>query len=97
MDSTPENLEPSSPLQDLEELDTMGPLNQACLLDEQDLLFGDLSDVGTLNEPPVFILETPRYTAAEHIMVLYLLGTLTTISAIKIQLPFLSVYLTKQD
>ncbi|XP_035654255.1 uncharacterized protein si:ch211-59o9.10 [Oncorhynchus keta] len=59
MDRTLENLEPRSPLQDLEELDTTGPLNQACLLDEQDLLFGDLSEFGTLNEPPVVILETP--------------------------------------
>lgn len=95
MDRTLENLEPSSPLQDFEELDTTEPLNQACLLDEQDLLFGDLSEFGTLNEPPVVILETPRYTAALHITVLYLLGTLTTIGAIKIL--FLSVYLTKQD
>ncbi|KAK6320059.1 hypothetical protein J4Q44_G00091660 [Coregonus suidteri] len=59
MDSTLENLEPSSPLQDLEELDTMGLLNHACLLDESDLLFGDLTDGGTLNELPVVILETP--------------------------------------
>lgn len=73
MDRTLENLEPSSPLHDFEELDTTEPLNQACLLDEQDLLFGDLSEFGTLNEPPVVILETPRYTAALHITVLYLL------------------------
>ncbi|KAK6318079.1 hypothetical protein J4Q44_G00113700 [Coregonus suidteri] len=59
MDSTLENMEPSSPLRDLEELDTTGPLNQACLLNESDLLFGDLSDVVTLNEPPVYVLETP--------------------------------------
>ncbi|XP_010882093.2 uncharacterized protein si:ch211-59o9.10 isoform X1 [Esox lucius] len=59
MDKTLENLEPSSPLRDLEELDTTEPLNQACLLNDSDLLFGDLSDGGTFNEPPVILPETP--------------------------------------
>ncbi|KAL0968437.1 hypothetical protein UPYG_G00266830 [Umbra pygmaea] len=59
MDNTRENLELRSPLQDLEELDTTETLNQACLLSDTDLLFGDPDDVYTFKDHPVLIHETP--------------------------------------
>ncbi|KAJ8002970.1 hypothetical protein DPEC_G00164480 [Dallia pectoralis] len=59
MDNTLENMESSSVLPDCEDLDTTEPLNQACLLNESDLLFGDLGDGGTSNEPCVILHETP--------------------------------------